>query len=63
MSIAHLDLKPENILYIKNPENPQFPYFPYVAKITDFGLSYFAEKDRLTDLYHGTEHYRVPEVI
>jgi serine/threonine protein kinase len=60
ISIAHLDLKPENILYVRDPLKP---HFQYVAKITDFGMSYFAKKDRLIDLFHGTPEFVAPEII
>jgi serine/threonine protein kinase len=59
-SIAHLYLKPENILYVKDPQNP---HFEYVAKISDFGMSFVAKKDRLTDLFHGTPGFVAPEII
>jgi hypothetical protein len=60
ISIAHLDLKPENILYVRDPLKP---HFQYVAKITDFGMSYLAKKDRLIDLFHGTPEFAAPEII
>jgi hypothetical protein len=60
ISIAHLDLKPENILYVRDPLKP---HFQYVAKITDFGMSYLAKKDRLVDLFHGTPEFVAPEII
>jgi serine/threonine protein kinase len=60
ISIAHLDLKPENILYVRDPLKL---HFQYVAKISDFGMSYLAKRDRLTNLFHGTPGFVAPEII
>jgi hypothetical protein len=58
ISIAHLELRPQSILYVWDRHQK----YPFLAKITDFGMSYFAGNNRSMNLRNGTQGFIAPEV-